>query len=364
MPRGVAVNVVRLQVSAFRNLSEAVLEPAPFGLTVIQGPNGSGKTSLLEALGYCSTLRSFRGVPRESLIQTGRRSAELACDVDYGGRLVDIAVRIEDGQRDRATRSGQRVESSRDLLEVLRTTLFTPDDLEIVKGSPAGRRDLLDDAIAATSPRGSADRQELEKILRQRNALLRQLGSRMSSEAAATLDVWDARLATTGERVARSREQIVAALQPFAAEAFAAIAPPSGALELRYVRSFGGDLAAAVAAAREDDLRRQVTTVGPQRDDLDISAGGLDSRTRLSQGRQRATALALRLATHRYLTEVTGTTPLLLLDDAFSELDDATSRRLVHELPPGQALLTSAAGSLPPAARADAVVRLHDGRIT
>ena len=351
------MNVVKLWVSSFRNLSEVVLEPAPGGLTVIQGPNGSGKTSLLEALGYCSTLKSFRGVPRESLIQAGQRSAELACDVDYGGRLIDIAVRIEDGRRDRATRSGQRVESSRDLLEVLRTTLFTPDDLEIVKGGPAGRRDLLDDAIAATSPRGAADRQELERILRQ-------LGSRMSDEAASTLDVWDARLATTGERVARSREQMVDSLQPFAAEAFAAIAPSSGALELRYVRSFVGDLASAVAAAREDDLRRQVTTVGPQRDDLDIRVGGLDGRTRLSQGRQRATALALRLATHHYLTELTGTTPLLLLDDAFSELDDATSRRLVHELPRGQALLTSAAGSLPPAARADAVIRLRDGRLS
>jgi DNA replication and repair protein RecF len=119
-------------------------------------------------------------------------------------------------------------------------------------------------------------------------------------------------------------------------------------------------LAAAIAAARDDDLRRQVTTVGPQRDDLEIFAGGLDARTRLSQGRQRCVALALRLATHRHVTEVTGVIPVLLLDDAFSELDDHTARALVRELQIGQALLTTA-GSLPPGANPELVVRIVDG---
>lgn len=356
------MNVVRLRAERFRNLSGVVFEPAPGGLTVVQGPNGSGKTSLLEALAYCSMLKSFRGVPREAIVQSGEASALIECDLDVAGRSVDVTVSIELGRRDRALRSGQRVESARDLLDVLRTTLFTPDDLELVKGAPAGRRDLVDDVVAASSPRAAADRFELERILRQRNALLRQLGGRMTSEAATTLDVWDERLAVTGERVASARELLVGHLQPFAEEAFAAIAPTAGPLKLRYVRSFEGDLAAAIAAARQDDLRRQVTTVGPHRDELELSAGGLDARTRLSQGRQRATALALRLAAHRYLTEATGSTPVLLLDDAFSELDETTTRLLMDELPKGQAILTTA-GTLPPAATPTRVLRLSDGAI-
>jgi DNA replication and repair protein RecF len=242
----------------------------------------------------------------------------------------------------------------------LRTTLFTPDDLELAKGSPVLRRDLLDDVIAATRPRLGAERVNLDRILRQRNALLRQLGGRLDDSAASTLTVWDERLADTGERVAVARAELTAELEPLAGEAFAALAPGAGTLELHYAPSYEGSLASALAAARQDDLRRQVTTVGPQRDDLEIAAGGLDARTRLSQGRQRCVALALRLATHRHVTGVTGVTPVLLLDDAFSELDEHTARALVNELPTAQALLTTA-GTLPPGATPDLVIRLVNG---
>ncbi|HEV8063474.1 MAG TPA: DNA replication and repair protein RecF, partial [Acidimicrobiales bacterium] len=238
----------------------------------------------------------------------------------------------------------------------------TPDDLEISKGSPELRRDVLDDVIQATHPRRGAERANLERILRQRNALLRQLNGRLTGDAAQTLDVWDERLAATGEAVAQARAQLTTALEPLASEAFAALAPRSGPLTLCYARSFEGPLAEALAKARHDDLRRQVTTVGPQRDDLAIRAGGLDARTRLSQGRQRCVALSLRLATHRYVASVTGVTPVLLLDDAFSELDEDTARALVHELPVGQALLTTA-GTLPPGASPDMTVVVENGVI-
>lgn len=354
--------VTSLAVRNFRNLEQLELRPAPGGLTVIRGDNGAGKTSLLEAISYCSSLKSFRGVQRDALLKDGEDEARVACQLLQGSRRLDIEVRLEAGRRDLAMLNRQRVASAKDLIEVLKTTLFTPDDLDLVKGSPAGRRDLLDDAILATAPRLAAERAALERILRQRNALLRQLGGRLPAEAVLTLDVWDERLATTGERVARSREDLVAALSPYAAAAWAALASPAGALELYYRRSFSGPLAEAIAASRQEDLRRQVTTVGPQRDELEIQAGGLDSRTRLSQGRQRAVALALRLGIHRYVSEVTGSTPVLLLDDAFSELDERTSRALVAELPRGQALLTTA-GELPPGASPDLVVEISAGRL-
>lgn len=297
---------------------------------------------------------------KDSLVRIGTDCAEASCDLQQGRRRVEIRVRIEPGRRDQATLNEQRVTGSKDLLEVFRTTLFTPDDLALVKGPPALRRELLDDAIMATSPRQAADRVLLERVLRQRNALLRQLGGRLRAEAVRTLEVWDERLADVGEKVAAAREALVSRLGPYVASAFTALAPRAGELRLGYERSFTASLADALAAHREEDLRRQVTTVGPQRDELGVEAAGLDARTRLSQGRQRCVALALRLGIHRYVADVTGSLPLLLLDDAFSELDDATARALTRELPAGQALLTTA-GVLPPGAEPALVLRIANG---
>ena len=353
-------SVARLYARNFRNLASVELVPSLGGLTVVRGPNGAGKTSLLEALAYCSVLQSFRGVPKDAVVRSGQVAASIGCELRLGARRVDIGVEIEPGRRDRAVLNGQRVAASRELLDVLRTTLFTPDDLDLVKGAPAARRDLLDAAVASTRPRLGAERANFERALRHRNALLRQVGGRLSADEAITLDVWDERLSESGERVVSGREELVAGMGPLAREAFASLSPAAGPLNLSYERSFEGPLSEALHAARQEDVRRQMTTVGPQRDELALSAGGLDARTRLSQGRQRCVALALRLATHRYVTAAAAAMPVLLLDDAFSELDEATARSLVNELPSGQALLTTA-GGLPPGAEPDLIVQLSDG---
>jgi DNA replication and repair protein RecF len=354
--------IARLELRDFRNFGVIDFHPSPDGLTVIQGENGAGKTSLLEAIVYTSTLQSFRGAPREAVVRQGATAAKLRCDVLQGKRKVEIEVEIQPGRRDRAWHNAQRVPGTRGLLDVLRTTLFTPDDLVLVKGSPSGRRDFADEVLAKSHPRLGIDRAGLDRVLRHRNALLRQLGGHLDSEAATTLDIWDDRLVQIGERLAHSRAELTEALLPYAAEAFSILAAQAGDFRMRYVRSWDGTLSDALASARREDLRRATTTVGPQRDDIEIEAGGLDARTRLSQGRQRCVALSLRLASHRYMTSVTGSAPVLLLDDAFSELDEGTARALVGELPNGQALLTTA-GELPPGAQPKLVSRLVDGRL-
>ncbi|MFZ2057879.1 MAG: DNA replication/repair protein RecF [Acidimicrobiales bacterium] len=354
--------IVRLELHDFRNFDVVEFHPSPDGLTVIQGENGAGKSSLLEAIVYTSTLQSFRGAPREAIVRQGAAEANVRCDVLAGRRRVEIEIEVLPGRRDRAWHNAQRVPGIRGLLEVLRTTLFTPDDLVLVKGAPSGRRDFVDDVLVKSHPRLGADRAGLDRVLRHRNALLRQLGGRRDSEAAATLDIWDDRLVQIGERLACSRAELVEALSPLAAEAFSILAAEAGGFKMRYVRSWDGSLSDALASARHEDLRRTTTTVGPQRDEVEIEAGGLDARTRLSQGRQRCVALSLRLASHRLMTTITGAAPVLLLDDAFSELDEGTALALVGELPGGQALLTTA-GELPPGAAPKLVVRLVGGRL-
>jgi DNA replication and repair protein RecF len=354
--------IVRLELHDFRNFQSIEFRPSPDGLTVIQGENGAGKTSLLEAIVYCSTLQSFRGAPREAVVRQGCAEAKLRCDVLAGSRKVEIEIDIAPGRRDKAWHNSQRVPGTRGLLEVLRTTVFTPDDLVLVKGPPSSRRDFLDEILLKSHPRLGADRVALERVLRHRNALLRQLGGRLDSEAATTLDVWDDRLAQIGERLASSRDELATALSPYAVNAFSVLAGGAGDFNMRYTRSWAGRLADVLAESRREDLRRATTTVGPQRDELEFEAGDLDARSRLSQGRQRCVALALRLASHRFMTDVTGAAPVLLLDDAFSELDESTARSLVGELPAGQALMTTA-GELPPGAVPKLVAQLSQGRL-
>lgn len=351
-----------LEVRHFRNLEQLELRPVAGGLTVVNGENGAGKTSLLEAIAYASVLRSFRGSPRDALVRAGAAGAAVRLEVADVGHRTLLEVGISPPARDQVARNKQRVGRSHELLETLRTTIFTPDDMVLVKGGPQERRDYLDDLAVAVRPRLLPVRQTVERVLRQRNVLLRQAGGRESADVSATLDVWDDQLAQAGSELTRAREALVSALEPHVSSAFARLTGIDDGLGLDYRRSYGEELGEALWRARREDLKRQVTTVGPHRDELAVFSGGLDARTRLSQGRQRCVTLALRLGAHAIVAERSGTAPVLLLDDAFSELDDATARALVRELPTGQAILTTA-GPTPPGARPDAVVELRDGRI-
>ena len=355
----------RLWLTDFRNYESASLEPAP-GLTAVIGGNGQGKTNLLEAIAWLATLASFRGAPPDSLVRRGATMAVLRAELDDAsdgvGRNALVEAELVPGGRNRVQVNRQRLRRARDLLGTLRVTVFSPDDLALVKGGPGERRRWLDDALVALHARYDELGSVVDRILRQRNALLRQSGGRQTAEIASTLDVWDERLAREGEALAAARESLVERLEPVVAKAYAQVADEPVDVSASYERSWRGELADALAEARADELRRGVTLVGPHRDEVALALGGLPARTHASQGEQRSLALALRLATHEVITTSAGSSPVLLLDDVFSELDPVRSRALVAHLPAGQALLTTA-GELPEGARPDHTVRISGGRI-
>jgi DNA replication and repair protein RecF len=346
----------------FRSYEAAELVPAP-GLTAIVGPNGQGKTNLLEAIGYLATLSSFRGAPGEALVRLGAEQAIVRAEVEREGRTSLLEAELRTSGRDRVQVNRQPLRRTRDLLGSVRVSVFSPDDLELVKGSPAGRRRLLDDTLVACAPRHDATRSDLDRVLRQRGTLLKQAGGRLTAEVAATLDVWDAKLAELGEVLATARTKLVERLAPAVATAYDAVASAQASVEVVYDPPWRAEgLSAALERSRLDDVRRGVSTVGPHRDELQLGVNGMPARTHASQGEQRSLALALRLATHQVVTEVTGSSPILCLDDVFSELDPERSAALLVHLPPGQALLTTA-GPLPEAATPELVVRVGGGSL-
>ncbi len=359
--------ITRLWLHDFRSYHQLEL-PLESGLTAIIGPNGVGKTNLLEALGVLATLKSFRGAPTESLVRRGAEVAVVRAEGIRDDRPVLIELEMGRG-RTRVQVNRQRLKRGRDLLGALRISVFAPDDLALIKEGPSIRRDYLDDALLALNPAADAMFRDFDRILKQRNALLKQSQGtspeRLDESTEVTLNVWDDKFNSVGTRLADEREALVARLAPLVQDSYDLLTGTVDQTERQpidatYVRSWGDvDLAQAVAEARVVDLRRGLTTVGPHRDELDLRLNGLAARTEASQGEQRTLALALRLAAHRLVTDTIGEPPLLLLDDVLSELDVDRADALLANLPPGQTVITSAT-ELPESTKPDRVLR-HDG---
>jgi DNA replication and repair protein RecF len=311
---------------------------------VITGANGTGKTSVLEALAYLGTRRSFRGAPPEALVRSAAECAIVRAEIEGADSPVTVEAEIRPAGRSRTKVNHKMTTARKNLAAAAPCTVFSPDDLSLVSGAPRGRRDLLDDALGALDARGARAADDVERVLRQRGALLRQAAGHTNPEVRATLDVWDQRLAEVGEVLVSARQALAAALADVVGKAYARLAGAAGRdlVALSYAPSWEGDLAGALAASRREDVRRAVNTVGPHRDDLILRIDGREARTHASQGEQRCLALALRLGVHRLVCARTPLRPVLLLDDVFSELDPARSRALVDELPSGQSIVTTA----------------------
>ena len=371
------MHVDHLWLTDFRSYAEAEFSPAPEGLTVVSGSNGEGKTNLVEAIAYLATLKSFRGSPGEALVraarpgETGVDKAVVRAEGSRESRRVLVEAEVNLSGRDRVQVNGQPLKRSRDLLGFFQVTVFSPDDLSLVKGGPQERRRYLDDLLVALHPRHEETISEVERVLKQRNALLKSAAGsapgRLPADVESTLGVWDAKLAAAGEKLSSVRASLSTALEPFAGDAYARLASAvagGGKSEIRlsYQRSWNGPLADALGAARLDDLRRGVTTVGPHRDELDMHVAGFPARTHASQGEQRSLTLALRVAGHHLVTDRIGSSPILLLDDVFSELDAARSESLLACLPRGQAIVTTA-GAVPDGAEIAARFRVEGGKL-
>ena len=355
--------VRRLELLDFRNYATATFDLDP-GITAVVGLNGQGKTNLAEALAYLATLDSFRGAPNEAMIRLGADAAIVRATIAHDdGRELLVELELSRHGRNRAQVNRQRLGRARDLLGTMRVTVFSPDDLTLIKGGPQDRRAFLDATLVALAVKYDALRLELDRIVRQRNVLLKQSGGRLTPEIELTLDVWDAKLADAGERLGHARAVLVERLAPMVAAAYHDLAEQPTEVTVHYDppwRRTG--LLDALVAARTDDVRRGVSTVGPHRDEVELAIAAMPARTHASQGEQRTLALALRLGAHRLITDRAGTAPVLVLDDVLSELDPRRSTKLLEHLPAGQVILTTA-GVLPDAAHPDAVVRIDAGAV-
>jgi DNA replication and repair protein RecF len=347
------VVLARLWLTDFRCFESTELAPAR-GVTVIHGVNGAGKTSLLEAVGVLATMKSFRGANREALVRQGAQRAVARAEIEQPGRRMLIEAELPIGRAPRIQVNRQVARRIADLGDALRVTVFSPDDLELVQGPPGGRRDFLDSWLAASHVRMEGLVGEVERVLRQRAALLHQSQGDIDS----SLDVWDERLAQSGSELVAAREQLVEDLGEPAAAAYDHLAGRSSRLAFEYKRSWEGDLHDALRAGRAEDVRLHSTGRGPHRDELVITLDGMPARTHASQGEQRCAALALRLAVHELATGRFDEAPVLLLDDVFSELDPRRAELLAERLPPGQVLLATAAE--PPKSLSGSVVYVEE----
>ena len=369
--------VRHLGLRDFRSWAHAELELTP-GRTVFVGPNGYGKTNLVEALWYSSTLGSHRVATDAPLVRVGAPRAVVSTIVVNDGRECAVDLEIAAGRANKARLNRSPVRSPREVIGVLRAVLFAPEDLALVRGDPSDRRRYLDDLAAVRRPRVAAVRADYEKVLRQRTALLKSAsGARFRGDRGSldTLDVWDGHLAAHGAELMAARIDLVNELAPEVQKSYQLLAPAARAAAISYrasvhvepgstdVEQLRTALLEQMAQRRDAELERGVCLVGPHRDDLELRLGEQAAKGFASHGESWSMALALRLASYELL-RADGSDPVLLLDDVFAELDTARREALATAAASAEQVLVTAAvlDDVPRDWDAERVtIALHDG---
>ena len=380
--------VDHLQLTDFRSY-ESVDLPLQAGVTTFVGANGQGKTNLVEALEYLSTMSSHRVASEVPLVRSGAIRAVVRAKVVAGlddPRQLTLELEINPGKANRAKLNRSPLRQAREIVGVLRTVMFSPVDIAIVKGDPSERRRFLDDLIVARWPRLAGVRADYERILKQRNTLLKSLSGRFRggpphADSEATLEVWDTHLARTGGELLEARLVTLADLAPHVSKAYADIAPTNNDAAAEYRASVDLDatrdadqptaranLSAALTAGmverRAEEIQRGVSLVGPHRDDIVLSLGLLPAKGYASHGESWSFALALRLGGF-HLLRADGVEAVLMLDDVFAELDSVRRERLASAVRVAeQVFVTAAVGADVPELLAGQRFRVAGGEVT
>jgi DNA replication and repair protein RecF len=380
------VHVAHLSLHDFRSYPEAEVSLGP-GVTAFVGRNGQGKTNLVEAVDYIARLSSHRVAGDAPLVRFGAESAVVRAAVVRDGREAVLELQINPGKSNRARVNRSPLPRAREMLGLVRTVLFSPEDLALVKGDPSERRRFLDDLLVQRAPRFAGVRADYDRVLKQRNSLLktagiaRRQGSARAESALATLEVWNTHLARTGAELLAARLTLVDDLRPYVAAAYEAVA--QGAHHADATMSYkpslplpdqvagaphdreqlAAALLAEVERRRDEEVERGISLVGPHRDDLTLMLGPLPVKGYASHGESWSMALSLRLASYDLL-RAGGDDPILILDDVFAELDSERRERLA-ELVAGaeQVLVTAAVPEDVPSALAGARIDVVDGKV-
>ena len=374
-----------LDVRDFRSWPELTLELKP-GITLFVGRNGFGKTNIVEAIGYTAHLSSHRVAHDAPLVRHGAANARISATAVNQGRELTAHLLIKPHAANQAQINRTRLKSPREVLGVVTTVLFSPEDLSLIRGEPAARRQYLDDIIASRTPRLAGVKADYDKVLKQRNALLKSASPSLrrgysdsdGASALATLDVWDTQLSSLGAQVIQARLALVDALQDLVPAAYSGLAPESRPASIEYkstVDVTDRDVIEAMmltelASMRQREIERGMSLVGPHRDDLVVNLGTAPAKGFASHGETWSYAISLRLAEFNLLRQ-DGTDPILILDDVFAELDAKRREKLVHLAAEAEQVLITAAvdedlpGNLRPIERFTVTVKdTEEGRIS
>jgi DNA replication and repair protein RecF len=374
------VYVRHLQVVDFRSWAQADLAFDP-GVSVFVGANGQGKTNLVEAIGYVATLGSHRVATDAPLVRSGSPRAVIRAAVVNAGRELLVELEITPGKANRARINRGPVPRPREVLGILRTVLFAPEDLALVRGDPGERRKFMDDQLVARAPRYAGVRSDYERVLKQRNALLKTAGAARRAGGRgdlSTLEVWDGHLAAQGAQLLAGRLDLIDDMAPLVAANYAGVAPESRPVSIKY-RSTLGDalprgeradvaeleaaLLAEIARVRPQEVERGVCLVGPHRDELELTLGDTPAKGYASHGESWSFALALRLGAYDLLRD-DGAEPVLVLDDVFAELDRRRRQQLAKVAANAeQVLVTAAVAEDVPEELAGARYEVRDGEV-